>query len=314
MGRIRSGQVGRVALIALLCASLVPRSAAQFSIDVRLVRLLVTVKDASGRLVGTLSKADFNVFDNGAKQEVAVFERRTEQPLSVALLVDTSASTGIELKYEIDSVTRFLKAIFREGNPEDAVSLYSFNWQVTLNSNYTRRIAKLEGALRGLKPEGGTSLYDAMYLAARDLEPREGRHVMVLVTDGGDTTSSKKYQDALRASHMADAVLYPVVVIPIRNDAGRNTGGENALTSMAASTGGRIFLPAPGAELDTAFEDILRDLRTQYLVGYYPKNVPSTKNRFHTLKLSLNSPGLQAITRNGYYGEVEDSTRRGQGR
>lgn len=291
-----------------------PRSAAQFSIDVRLVRLLVTVKDASGRLVGTLSKADFNVFDNGAKQEVAVFERRTEQPLSVALLVDTSASTGIELKYEIDSVTRFLKAIFREGNPEDAVSLYSFNWQVTLNSNYTRRIAKLEGALRGLKPEGGTSLYDAMYLAARDLEPREGRHVMVLVTDGGDTTSSKKYQDALRASHMADAVLYPVVVIPIRNDAGRNTGGENALTSMAASTGGRIFLPAPGAELDTAFEDILRDLRTQYLVGYYPKNVPSTKNRFHTLKLSLNSPGLQAITRNGYYGEVEDSTRRGQGR
>jgi Ca-activated chloride channel family protein len=292
----------------------VPRSAAQFSIDVRLVRLLVTVKDASGRLVGTLSKADFNVFDNGAKQEVAVFERRTEQPLSVALLVDTSASTGIELKYEIDSVTRFLKAIFREGNPEDAVSLYSFNWQVTLNSNYTRRIAKLEGALRGLKPEGGTSLYDAMYLAARDLEPREGRHVMVLVTDGGDTTSSKKYQDALRASHMADAVLYPVVVIPIRNDAGRNTGGENALTSMAASTGGRIFLPAPGAELDTAFEDILRDLRTQYLVGYYPKNVPSTKNRFHTLKLSLNSPGLQAITRNGYYGEVEDSTRRGQGR
>ena len=233
----------------------------------------------------------------------------------MALLIDTSASTGIEMKYEIDSVSRFLRAIFREGNPEDTAALYSFNWQVTLHSSYTRRVGRLEGALKQLKSEGGTSMYDGIYLASQDIATREGRHVLVIVTDGGDTTSSKKFGDALRETQLADAVIYPVVVIPIRNDAGRNVGGENALTTLAAGTGGRIFLPAPGAELDAAFEEILHELRTQYLVGFYPKNVPPGKNRFHSLKLSLNQPDLRAISRNGYYGEFEDdSSGRGQGR
>jgi Ca-activated chloride channel family protein len=299
----------------LLGSLLIPIPAQQstFKVDVRLVRLLVTVKDTAGRLVGTLNKADFTVFDNGVQQDISAFERRTEQPLSIAVLVDTSASTGIELKYELDSVARFLRAVLREGNTEDAVALYSFNWQVTLHSSYTRRIARLEGALKQLKSEGGTSLYDAIYLASGDLEMRDGRHVIVMVTDGGDTTSSKGFHDALQSAQLADIVLYPVVVIPITNEAGRNTGGEHALTTLAAGTGGRIFLPAPGAELDTAFDDILRELRTQYLVGFYPRT-PATKNRFHSVKVNLTLPGLRAITRNGYYGDLEDSTGRGQGR
>lgn len=296
-------------------ALLLPRSAAQFKVDVRLVRLFITVKDASGRLIGSLDKNDFNVFDNGVRQDVAVFERRTDQPLNVALLVDTSASTGIELKYEIDSVSRFLRAIFREGNSEDSVALYSFNWQVTLHSSYTRRIPRLEAALKQLKCEGGTSLYDAIYLASQELEDRDGRHIIVVVTDGGDTTSSKKYQDALRSAQQADALIYPVIVIPIQNNAGRNTGGENALITLASGTGGRTFMPAPGSELDAAFSDILRELRTQYLVGFYPRNVPLTKNRFHSVKLTLSHPDLRSLTRNGYYGEFEDdSTVRGPSR
>jgi Ca-activated chloride channel family protein len=146
------------------------------------------------------------------------------------------------------------------------------------------------------------------------LEGREGRHVLVVVTDGGDTTSAKNFHDALEAAQVADAVLYPVVVIPITNDAGRNVGGENALTTLAAGTGGRSFMPSPGAQLDAAFSDIIRELRTQYLVGFYPKNVSPTKNRFHSLKITLNQPNLRALTRNGYYGEFEDSTGRGTGR
>jgi Ca-activated chloride channel family protein len=316
VGPIRTGQINRTLCILLLLGSLlipIPAQQSTFKVDVRLVRLLVTVKDTAGRLVGTLNKADFTVFDNGVQQDISAFERRTEQPLSIAVLVDTSASTGIELKYELDSVARFLRAVLREGNTEDAVALYSFNWQVTLHSSYTRRIARLEGALKQLKSEGGTSLYDAIYLASGDLEMRDGRHVIVMVTDGGDTTSSKGFHDALQSAQLADIVLYPVVVIPITNEAGRNTGGEHALTTLAAGTGGRIFLPAPGAELDTAFDDILRELRTQYLVGFYPRT-PATKNRFHSVKVNLTLPGLRAITRNGYYGDLEDSTGRGQGR
>jgi Ca-activated chloride channel family protein len=309
--------VTRRAVCFLVAALLVAAPAlAQDSVirvDVRLVRMLITVKDANGQLIGSLNKNDFTVFDNGVKQDIAVFERQTEQPLSVAVLVDTSASTGIELKYELESVSRFLKALLGEGNPDDTVALYSFNWQVNLLSSYTRRFARVDSQLKQLKSEGGTSLYDAIYLASRELETRDGRHVMVIVTDGGDTTSVKDFHQALEAAQLADTLLYPVLVVPITNDAGRNIGGENALTTLAAGTGGRVFLPTLGAELDRAFSDILRELRTQYMVGFYPKDVPPTKDRFHILKVGVQGRSLRAITRSGYYGESSGPTK-GSGR
>ncbi len=272
-------------------------------VNVRLVRALVTVKDGNGQLMGSLNKGDFSVFDNGVKQEIAVFERQTEQPLSVAVLVDTSASTGIQLRYELDSTSKFFKALLGEGNPDDASALYSFNWEVRLIRSFTRNFATLDQRLKLLKSEGGTSLYDAIYLASRDLESREGRHVMVVVTDGGDTTSVKDFHQALESAQVADVVMYPVLVMPITNDAGRNIGGENALTTLAAGTGGRVFTPSIGAELDRAFSDILRELRTQYLIGFYPKGVPLTKDRFHTLKVAVEGRNLRVITRSGYYGD-----------
>src|SRR5713101_4019226 len=97
---------------------------ADIRVDVNLVRVITTVKDAAGQPVGSLSKEDFTVLDNNVPQEVAVFERHTEQPLSVALLIDTSGSTAKDLKYEVDSVSRFLRALFAEGNPEDGVALF----------------------------------------------------------------------------------------------------------------------------------------------------------------------------------------------
>ena len=275
-------------------------------VNVRLVRMLVTVKDAAGALIGSLNKSDFTVYDNGVKQDIAVFDRETEQPLSVAMLVDTSASTGIELRYELDSVSRFLRVLLGEGNPDDTVALYSFNWQVTLQTSYTRRFARVDQILKQLKSEGGTSLYDAIFLASRELEYRNGRHVMVLVTDGGDTTSSKDYHQALESAQLADTILYPVLVVPITNDAGRNVGGENALTTLAAGTGGRVFTPSLGAQLDRAFDDILRELRTQYLIGFYPKDVPPAKDRFHTLKVTVQGRNLRVSTRSGYYGEANE--------
>jgi Ca-activated chloride channel family protein len=231
-------------------------------------------------------------------------------PLSIALLFDTSASVGIALKYESDAATRFLHAVLREGNPEDEIAFYSFNWQVRLQSNYTRRAERLERALHQLRAEGGTSLYDAIYLASQDMEGREGRHVIIVVTDGGDTTSYKDFHAALDASQRADTVIYPVLVMPITNDAGRNIGGENALTTLANGTGGMVFTPDLGPGLDAAFTDILTALRTQYLIAYYPKDVPLTKNRFHQLRVTVDVPRLRVITRTGYYGDSEDSPRK----
>ena len=273
-------------------------------VDVRLVRVLATVKDASGGLIGDLERKDFAVFDNGAPQEISVFERQTEQPLSIALLVDNSGSTAKDLKFEIDSVTRFLRALFREGNRDDAVAVFSFNYQIVKHTSFIRDSGRLERALRGLHGEAGTSLYDAIYLASGELQFRKGRKVMVIVTDGGDTTSAKDFQAALDAAQLADSVIYPILVVPVPADAGRNLGGEHALTSLARGTGGRVFEPTLGAALDDAFTGILRELRTQYLVAYYPQNVPLTKERFHKLEVRVRRPGLQILCRNGYYGEV----------
>ena len=297
------GRIDTICLIAVAAATAFAQETPVFRSDVKLVRLLATVKDPNGNLVGSLNKANFRLFDNDIPQEIAIFERHTEQPLSVAILFDNSSSTGKELKYESDSIQRFLKALIREGNPEDRAAIYTFNWQVVLLRSFTRNIEALDRAVRGIRSEGGTSLYDAMYLASSDLAERPGRHVMVIVTDGGDTTSSKTYHQALESVQLADAVVYPILVMPITNDAGRNIGGENALTGIAAGTGGRVFAPNVGAQLDAAFQDILADLRTQYLIGYYPRNVPPSKNRFHHLKLVVDRPNLRVLTRSGYYGD-----------
>ena len=274
-----------------------------FRADVKLVRLLTTVKDANGALVGGLTKADFLISDNGAPQEIAVFEQHTAQPLSVAIMLDISGSTAKDLKYEVDSLQRFAKALFGSGNPEDQAALYTFNHDVAKVSSFTRRLNRLESALRGLKAGAGTSLYDAILLGTAELGRRSGRRVLIVVTDGGDTTSFTTFHAALEAAHRNDAVIYSILVVPIKNDAGRNIGGEHALELFAAGTGGKVFQPTVGAALDKAFEAILKDLRSQYLLAYYPKHVPLTRNRFHTVKVETKTPGLRVQSRSGYYGD-----------
>src|SRR6202034_779946 len=236
--------------------------------------------------------------------KISIFERQTDQPLSVAVLIDNSGSTAKDLKYETESVTRFLRALLREGNPEDAVSLYSFNWEIVRQNGFTRSVPALERSLRALRGEAGTSLYDAILLASRDIEDRRGRKILVIVTDGGDTTSHSDFQRAAEAAQLADAVIYPVLVVPITNEAGRNVGGENALTTFALRTGGRVSAASLGAALDQSFDQIIRDLRTQYLLAFYPRGVAPTQERFHSLEIALSKPELQVKARNGYYGEV----------
>ncbi len=291
---------------ALLAGALLAQQpTTTFRANVNLVRVVATVKTPAGKIIGSLGKDDFEIYDNGVKQQIAVFEHQTEQKLSVVLLVDTSGSTAKELKYESDSSSRFFHVLLGEGNPEDKAALYTFNWEIREQQPFSRDLRAFDNRLKVMHGEAGTAMYDAVYLAAQKLEPRDGRKVIVVVTDGGDTVSKLSVQKALEAAQLADAVIYAIVVVPITNDAGRNIGGEHALDFMAKGTGGRIFMPTPGAELDQAFADIITELRTQYLVGFYPQNVPLTKKAFHSLDVRVKTPDLRVSARNGYYGEVE---------
>lgn len=293
--------------LALLLAASIGMQAQQeptFRVDVQLVRVLATAKDVHGRPVGELQKDNFTVLDNGIRQEIALFERHTEQPLSVAVLIDISGSTAKEMPGQTAAVNRFLKALFGEGNPEDRAALYAFNWQVTGVVPYSRNLSRFTSELKRLKAEAGTAMYDAILLASEALAERDGRHVIVLISDGGDTVSTTGYAKALQAVHAADVVMYPILTVPITNDAGRNVGGENSLTTMAQTTGGRLFAPGMNG-LDEAFADILRDLRTQYLIGYYPRGVPLPKDPFHRIDIRVNRPDLRVVSRTGYYGDSE---------
>src|SRR3954447_5880833 len=284
MSRWLDRRLAAVLLASLLPAALPAQQSPVFRTNVSLVRIVATVKTAAGQIVGTLGKDDFEVYDNGVRQNIAVFEHQTEQKLSVVLLVDTSGSTAKELKYESDSSSRFFHALLAEGNPEDLAALYTFNWEIREQQPFSRDLKAFDNRLKLLHGDAGTAMYDAVYLAAQRLESREGRKVIVVVTDGGDTVSRLTVHKALEEAQLADAIIYAIVVIPITNEVGRNIGGEHALEFMAKGTGGRTFYPTIGAELDKAFADIITELRTQYLVGFYPQNVPVTKNAFHALE------------------------------
>jgi Ca-activated chloride channel family protein len=273
-------------------------------VDVRLIRVLANVKNQSGSLVGGLDREEFEIFDNGVQQEIAVFERSTQLPLQVAVLLDISATVITQLKKEKEATLEFAKALFAEGNPEDRLALIAFNHHVDLLTGFTNQLSRIQAALRWIKAGSGTALYDAIYLASEQLELREGRKVIIVVTDGGDTASYKKFPDCLQAAHRAQAAVFPIVVNPVTNDPGRNVGGENAMQLLAERTGGRVLTPRNFDLLLASYQEILRDLRTQYLLGFYPRGVEGAKHPFHRLDVKVKRPGLVVSARSGYYEET----------
>ena len=278
-----------------------PAETPLFRSDVHLVRMLATVRDAHGGIVGSLKRDEFQLFDDGVEQEVAVFEATTEQPLSVALLIDCSRSTQREHRTELDSVRGFARALFKSGNARDMAALYGFNADVIQEAAWTRTQFQIDRALGRLQSEGATALYDAIRFASQDLAPRDGRHVAVLVTDGEDTISKTTFQQALEAAHAADAILYSVIIQPVLAEAGRNTGGEHALITLSNSTGGKTFFPASNVEMNEAFDEILRELRTQYLIAFYPHGVMPSRERFHQVRLGIRRSGYAVDARRGYF-------------
>jgi Ca-activated chloride channel family protein len=279
---------------------LAPAFAAQdvaIRVEVQLVTVLATVKDARGLPVPNLSREDFVVLEEGQPQEVRVFDRQAGTPLAVTLLLDASLSTAKDLRFEQDSAVRFLRSILR---PQDRAAVYAFTHDVTQVADFSNDAGRLEKALRAIRPHGGTSLYDAVFLAAEQLKSREGRRVIILVTDGGDTTSTVDYHQALRKAQEADAVIYAVTIVPIPGEAGRNIGGEHALIGLSDGTGGRTFQPRVSSDLDPVFRDIESELRTQYVLGFYAQPSKS-RGSYRKLDVRTANPLFTVQARKGYY-------------
>jgi Ca-activated chloride channel family protein len=298
-------------VLLLACAAYAQRTPAQtqsttepettLKVDVKLVNVYVTVTGAHGAPVAGLKKENFVVQEDGRRQTISVFDKESAVPLSIALAIDTSLSTRRDLPLEQASAKRFAHAILR---PVDALSVFGFNETVLQSTTYTADLKRIEEGIDHIRLGAATALFDAVYLASRSLDRREGRKVMVLITDGGDTYSKVDYKEAARAAEEAEALVYSIIVVPIENSAGREIGGEHALIQLSEDTGGKYYYATSMSQLDEVFRQISDELRTQYLLAYYPSQRLSN-SQFRRIQVGVLGPvdaaSYQVRHRAGYY-------------
>jgi Ca-activated chloride channel family protein len=229
-----------------------------------------------------------------------VFERESQLPLSIVLAIDTSLSTRKDLGLELDSARRFAHSILR---PVDRLAVFEFSEVVNEAVPFTANLGTIDRGIRGIHSGSATAMYDAIYLASGNLRDQQGRKVLVIITDGGDTISKVSYQEALRAAQQAEATVYSVIIVPIQASAGRDTGGEHALIQLSHDTGGKYYYAASVANLDRAFEQISEELRAQYRLAYYPSRrvADSDFRRIKVRAKDAKHRELRTRHRAGYY-------------
>lgn len=296
---------GMCALAIALCAStmFVKAQETTLRMDVKLVNVFVSVTDRNGAIVGGLTRDDFAVSEDGRPQQIAVFERQSELPLNLTLAIDTSGSVKKDMAEEADAAHRFVHAILR---PQDRMSLLEFATEVRELSPFTNRVEQIDRGLRNLHADYATALYDAILLGSEGLGRKEGRRVLVLVSDGGDTAKSTTYAQALESALRHEVMIYSIIDVPIEASAGRDLGGEHALITLSEETGGKYFY-ANGGGLDAAFAKVSDDLRTQYLIGYYPHNEEPGRS-FHRIAVTVPRAAAEDFNirhKTGYYSEAE---------
>jgi Ca-activated chloride channel homolog len=267
-------------------------------VDVKLVNVFVTVTDEHGAPVANLNKGDFQLREDGKEQKIAVFDKESPLPLSIVLDIDTSLSTRRNLPLELTSARRFTHAILR---PQDGLAIFSISETVDEVVPFTADLNRIDRGIDHMRLGAATALYDALYLGSQSLERREGRKVLVVITDGGDTVSKVDYQGALREAQEAEAIVYSIIVVPIEASAGRDLGGEHALIQLSNDTGGRYFYATSVPQLDDAFRQISEELRTQYLLAYYPSDRLSESDFRHIEVQVASPPSLKVRNRTGYY-------------
>ncbi|MGA8773207.1 MAG: VWA domain-containing protein, partial [Terriglobales bacterium] len=276
-------------------------SGSTLKVDVKLVNIFVTVTDPHGAPVASLEKDNFQLKENGKDQKIAVFSRESALPLSIALSIDTSLSTRKDLPLELASARKFSHTILR---PQDGLAVYKFSEEVDLVVPFTSDLKRIDAGIDHGRNGSATALYDAIFLGAQALSKRQGRKVMVVITDGGDTVSQVDYKEALRAAQEAEAIIYSIIIVPIEASAGRDTGGEHALIQISEDTGGKYYYATSTPQLDDAFHKISDELRTQYLLAYYPSERFSDSD-FRRVQVNLANPPaggpFQVHNRAGYY-------------
>lgn len=274
----------------------------------RLVNVALNVVDAHGTPVGGFEKKDFQIFEDGKLQSIAVFEREATSPLSIVLAIDSSETVLTSDRLEKQAAKHFITAILR---PQDELDLMDFADTVREIVPFTNQAKRVVQGLNELVHGDETALYNAIYLGSQRLastsQADNRRRVLVVISDGGDSIhSGEKYEQAVEEAQRAGAIIYSIIIVPIYADAGRNTGGEHALIQMSEDTGGKYYYVVDPSDLEPAFQHVSDDLRTQYMLGYYAPHGDGDTS-FRRIKVTLtDGPGRDAYSlrcRTGYFAD-----------
>lgn len=276
-------------------------------VDTALVTIPVSVIDRQGHFVTNLRQQDFQVLEDNKPQEVAYFAA-TEQPVTVALLLDVSSSAEFKIGEIHDAAMTFIRQL----KPVDKVMIIAFDEKVRVLSEATSDRDQLFKAIRKAKMKGGTSLYDAVDFAMnRRLNQVQGRKAIVLFTDGVDSTSRlSNYQKTVGSAEEFDATVFTIhydTYNPELDDGKAGYGvtraeyatGADYVKDLAAKTGGRMYEADSTSNLENAFFNIAEELRWQYNLGYYPPEEGKSGDR-KQIKVRVNRQDIAVRARDSY--------------
>ncbi|MBA3692474.1 MAG: VWA domain-containing protein [Acidobacteria bacterium] len=301
-------------------------------IDTEAVNVLFTAQDRNRRLLTDLKQTDVRIVENGQPQEITAFARQVDLPLSLAILIDTSASQERTLPEEKSAAKAFLQSVIRPA--KDEVSIVSFTGETTLEQGMTNNLTRLARAVDkvefvppsgyvgggvvvpGTPPisgdnqmaQGSTAIWDAIWVTSEEVlksSPDKTRRAIILLSDGVNTFGSKKFDDAVQAALRSEAVIYSIGV----GDEFYGGVDEGAMKKISERTGGRAFFPRDESELRKAFTQIQIELRSQYLIAYEPSN-QKRDGSFRKIEIQLTNPELskqkvKLTHRQGYFAKTD---------
>jgi VWFA-related protein len=289
-----------------------PQASQPLQVSTTVVNVFATVRDHHNAIITDLTKDDFKISEDGTEQKVSYFSKEVNMPITLALLMDTSYSMHNILVSEQDAASRFVREVMRK---KDEALVITFDTDVNLLADFTEDPSVLDRAIHratinvdasgiggtgGTIPSrgGGTNLYDAVYLACHDeLASEAGRKGVVLLTDAEDTGSRLSLGEAVEAAQRADAVIHIILI----TDYGETSGyGPGVAARMTSDTGGRVINVRNEKGLESAFDQISEELRSQYVLGYYPTN-PKRDGSFRKIKVDVSRPDVKILARKGYY-------------
>jgi hypothetical protein len=252
----------------------------QLRVNVDLVNVSFTVTDRNGRFVSGLKQQDFALEEDGRKQDIQRFSQENEKPLTIGVLVDKSPSVGGVFSEEKAAASSFLDGTLKAG---DLAMVISFDRTVTLEEDFTEEKNRLRRAISALTIGNGTSVYDAIYLACKEQLPKEGgRKAIILISDGRDTTSKVKLNEALAGFF------------------GNRGSGPETLKRFSTETGGTTYFVGGRSDLTEVFSEISDELRSQYSLAYVSSNM-ERDGKYRRIRIVPKDPTYKVKAREGYY-------------